>query len=214
MCHVRCLSPGTPIALRCGCDLVWARGACPRRSRLHRRSIAADRRLLRRDGILVACDGRSQLWGGSAMAEQHGPDPAVIQQLHAQGERLTPQRLLVLETLQASGEHLTADEVYALVSARFPYVGRATIYRVLTWLKDQGLISVIDLGRGQVQYQYLSARRHHHLVCLGCGHQEEFSDDLVAPFAASLANSHGFKPRLDHLAVFGLCQQCQVLTPE
>ena len=143
------------------------------------------------------------------MAAQQGPDPAVVQQLHAQGVRLTPQRLLVLETLQASGEHLTADEVYALVSVRFPYVGRATIYRVLTWLKEHGLVSVTDLGLVHAQYQYLSARRHHHLICLACGHQQEFPDDLVTPLASALVANYGFQPRLDHLAVFGLCQQCQ-----
>jgi Fur family ferric uptake transcriptional regulator len=148
------------------------------------------------------------------MADQPAPDPAVIEQLHAQGERLTPQRLLVLQTLQASGAHHTADEVYALVSARFPYVGRATIYRVLAWLKDQGLVSVTDLGLGQVQYQYLSTRRHHHLICLSCGHQQEFPDDLVSPLATAVADQYGFQPRLDHLAVFGVCQHCQQSTPD
>jgi Fur family transcriptional regulator, ferric uptake regulator len=145
------------------------------------------------------------------MAERSAPAAAVAERLHAQGERLTPQRLMVLEVLQASGEHLTADEIYAHVVARSPYVGRATIYRALAWLKEQGLASVTDLGLGQVQYQYLAERHHHHTVCLGCGGQEEFPDDLVAPLVAALRERDGFQPRLDHLAVFGYCRACRAL---
>lgn len=143
------------------------------------------------------------------MADQTGPGATVAQQLHAQGERLTPQRLMVLDILQLSHEHLTADEVYTRVVARSPYVGRATIYRALAWLKDQGLVSVTDLGLGQDQYQYLGERRHHHLVCLVCGRQEDFSDELLAPLAAALDERYGFAPRLDHLAVFGQCRDCR-----
>jgi Fur family ferric uptake transcriptional regulator len=142
------------------------------------------------------------------MNDQSAP-AAVAERLHAQGERLTPQRLMVLEVLQASGEHLTADEVFANVVARSPYVGRATIYRALAWLKEQGLVSVTDLGTGQDQYQYLADHRHHHTICLGCGRQDEFPDDLIAPLAAALHERTGFQPRLDHLAVFGYCRACQ-----
>ena len=143
------------------------------------------------------------------MADRTARDQNVAERLHAQGERLTPQRLMVLEILQSSGAHLTADEVYAHVIARSPYVGRATIYRALAWLKDQRLVSVTDLGLGQVQFQYLTAQRHHHAVCLGCGTQQEFHDDLVSPLATALHDRYGFRPRLDHLAVFGYCQRCR-----
>lgn len=129
--------------------------------------------------------------------------------LRAHGERLTPQRLLILEVLQASAEHLTADAVFEQVSARYQYVNRATIYRALTWLKEQGILSVTDLGSGQQQYQYLGAQRHHHLICLRCGTQQEFADDLVTPLARALRERCAFAPRLDHLAIFGLCSACQ-----
>lgn len=133
--------------------------------------------------------------------------------LRAHGERLTPQRLMVLETLQVSSGHLAAHEIFDLVLAKYPYVSRATIYRALTWLKEQGLVCVTDLGGEQLQYQYLGERRHHHLVCLRCGEQQEFPDDLVAPLATALRERYGFAPRLEHLAVFGFCRSCQAAQP-
>lgn len=136
-------------------------------------------------------------------------DDTLVETLHARGERLTPQRLLVLEAVRHDGGHLTAETIYERVAARYPYINRATIYRTLIWLTEQELISVTDLGAGQAEYQYLAPVHHHHLVCLKCGARQEFSDDLVAPLATAIRARYGFEPRLDHLAVFGLCQRCQ-----
>lgn len=140
-------------------------------------------------------------------SSSHGQDRAA--ELRARGERLTPQRLLVLEALRDGRGHLTAEGIYRRVQATYPYVNLATIYRSLSWLKTQGLVSETDLGGGQIEYEYLDEPRHHHLVCLQCGRKEEFGDDVVAPLAAALRERHGFAPRLDHLAVFGLCRHCQ-----
>jgi Fur family ferric uptake transcriptional regulator len=132
-----------------------------------------------------------------------------VESLRAQGQRLTPQRLLVLETLRDATTHLTADDLYDLVAAKYPYINRATIYRALAWLKEHGLTSVTDLGGGQLRYQYLAERRHHHLVCLHCGGQQELPDEILAPLAQTLHERYQFAPRLDHFAIFGLCQRCQ-----
>lgn len=136
-------------------------------------------------------------------------DTDLVTTLRARGHRLTPQRLLVLAVMQRIGNHLTADTVYTHVIEQYPYINRATVYRTLAWLTAQGLVSVTDLGHGHMEYQSLAPRRHHHLVCLDCGAIAEFSDDLIAPLAAALRTQHGFAPRLDHLAVYGYCAQCQ-----
>ncbi len=136
-------------------------------------------------------------------------DEALVEMLHARGERLTPQRLLVLETVRQDGGHLTADTIHARVAARYPYINRATIYRTLTWLTEQGLTCITDLGTGHAEYQYLAREHHHHLVCLTCGERQEFPNALVAPLATAIRAQYGFAPRLDHLAVFGLCRRCQ-----
>lgn len=136
------------------------------------------------------------------------PDPRIAA-LRARGLRLTPQRLAVLDAAREVGGHQTADAIFARVRATHPYVSRVTIYRALAWLKGQGLVSETDLGGGQIEYEPVGARRHHHLVCLRCGVRQEFPDDLVAPLDAALRARYGFAPRIDHLALFGLCRECQ-----
>ncbi len=137
------------------------------------------------------------------------PVPDLATLLHARGERLTPQRMFVLEVLQESSGHHTAEAIFERTKLKYPYINLATVYRTLTWLRDQGLISETDLGGGHTEYEALGAHRHHHLVCLACGGRIEFADELVAPLAAALDERYGFEARLDHLAVFGLCRGCR-----
>ena len=129
--------------------------------------------------------------------------------IRARGERLTPQRLMVLDAVRDLAGHQTAEAIYAYVRLRYPYANLATVYRALAWLKEQSLVSETDLGGGQIEYEFLGERRHHHLVCLGCGGQMEFDDDAVAPLATTLRERYGFEPRIDHLAIFGVCRGCQ-----
>lgn len=129
--------------------------------------------------------------------------------LRARGQRLTPQRLLVLETIHEGAGHQTAEAIYEQVRAKYPYINRATVYRTLAWLKELALIAETDLGGGQAEYEILGERPHHHLVCLHCGQKQEFPHDLVAPLGTALRERYGFAPRLDHLAIFGLCRACQ-----
>lgn len=134
---------------------------------------------------------------------------ATAARLRERGERLTPQRLMVLDALREGPGHLTADDVFQHVAARYPYVNQATVYRALLWLQEQGLVSAADLGGGRMEYEYLHEERHHHLVCLQCHGRIELADELVAPLAAAIQARYGFVPRVDHLAIFGLCRACQ-----
>jgi Fur family ferric uptake transcriptional regulator len=129
--------------------------------------------------------------------------------LRARGERLTPQRLMVLAAMHEAQGHHTAEAIYERVRERYPYVNLATIYRALGWLKEQGLVSETDLGGGQIEYEYLGTARHHHMVCLHCGGKAEFGDEVVVPLARALREQYGFAPRIDHLAIFGTCRYCQ-----
>lgn len=133
----------------------------------------------------------------------------VLSALRARGERLTPQRLLVLDAVQQGPGHLTAEEIYERVSTRYPFINLATVYRALTWLKSQRLISETQLGRGQAEYEYLHGVRHHHLVCHRCGARQEIGDDLAAPLAEAVSERYGFQAQIDHLALYGICRRCQ-----
>jgi Fur family ferric uptake transcriptional regulator len=128
--------------------------------------------------------------------------------LRAAGQRATPQRLLVLSVF-APGEHLTADEVYARVAALSPMVNRSTIYRILEQFRDLGLLSETDLGGSARHFELLNGNRHHHLICRSCRQMLVVDDHLIEDLREALRERYGFEARIDHLALFGRCQACR-----
>ena len=132
----------------------------------------------------------------------------LYERLRASGQRLTPQRLLILELLYAHGDHASAEELFSAAQERYPYLNISTVYRTLDVLRDVGLISETDLGDGVRQFALLTDNRHHHLICLGCGHVESVEDDLFNYLRTSLQESKQFRARIDQLAIFGMCSAC------
>ena len=124
------------------------------------------------------------------------------------GYRLTPQRAMVLAAIEDSDDHISADEIHALVSAKYPQVNISTVYRTLDLLKELGLVTETDLGGGRVSYHPVHRGHHHHLVCQKCSTIIEMEESLLAPLKEVLRQRYGFKADLRHLAIFGHCARC------
>jgi Fur family ferric uptake transcriptional regulator len=137
---------------------------------------------------------------------------SVADLLRSQGHRLTPQRLVVLEVIQNSGCHLTAEQIHAAVVVRHPFVNLATVYRTLQWLQDVNLVAPIMLSGQPIRYEYVQGDEHHHLVCLACGYQMEIDDSLLDTLKAQLLDRYGFAAQLSHLALPGRCAHCREAT--
>ena len=126
--------------------------------------------------------------------------------LRAAGQRVTPQRLVILGAL-VPGEHLSADEVFARVEPLLPAVNRSTVYRTLELFRDLGLVSETDLGGGVRQFEPI-ADRHHHLICRDCGRLLDLDDAMIAPLRQAIRVRYAFAAGIDHLALFGRCAAC------
>ena len=51
---------------------------------------------------------------------------------------MTRQRRLILELMQQSPRHLTADEIFAQARTRMPNIARGTVYRNLKLMEQAG----------------------------------------------------------------------------
>lgn len=131
------------------------------------------------------------------------------QTLKGLGYRLTPQRIMVLEALHGADEHVSAEEIYAQVKARYPYANISTVYRTLELLKELGLVTETDLGDGRVRYHPAEKGHHHHLVCHKCGKIIDLPESALFSLEETLSRDYRFKPDLKHLAIFGVCADCQ-----
>ena len=55
----------------------------------------------------------------------------IVSKLSEQGYRLTPQRMMILSAIENSDNHISAEEIYAQVIAKYPRVNISTVYRTL-----------------------------------------------------------------------------------
>jgi Fur family ferric uptake transcriptional regulator len=133
----------------------------------------------------------------------------LIETLKRQGERLTIQRRLVLDVLCESDDHLTVHDIQQRLHQHEANFTEPTVYRILQWLKDLGLVSQTDLGQRGIVYQLIGQQPHHHLVCLACGHVIDIDDEAMAALRDHLRRFYDFEPRIDHMAIFGLCRACR-----
>ena len=128
--------------------------------------------------------------------------------LHARGYRLTSQRQLILEAVRKAGGHVTPEQVYDRVHRRNLTISRATIYRTLDFLCEIRVIHALFWG-GQMYYEIAEDQPHHHLVCRACGGMLECEHNLLQTLFEAVRKKHHFTIDMDHVALFGLCQQCQ-----
>ncbi|MDH5694989.1 MAG: transcriptional repressor [Dehalococcoidia bacterium] len=132
----------------------------------------------------------------------------IIKKLSEQGYRLTPQRIMVLSAIENSDDHISAEEIYAQVIARFPQVNISTVYRTLELLKRLGLVTETDFGEGRVRYHPVGKGHHHHLVCQECGAIIDLDESVLTALKSALLWEYKFSADLRHLAIFGRCVKC------
>jgi Fur family ferric uptake transcriptional regulator len=133
----------------------------------------------------------------------------MIEELRQRGERVTIQRRQVIEVLCAYQGHQTVQDIQARLAGQGMALSEPTIYRIVQWLKDLGVVCQTDLGRRGIVYQVIGEHPHHHLICLCCGQIIDVDDSLIAPLRDRISSEYAFAPRIDHMAIFGLCADCQ-----
>ena len=133
----------------------------------------------------------------------------IANKLSELGYRLTPQRIMVLSAIEDSDDHISAEEIYAQIVAKYPQVNISTVYRTLELLKRLGLVTETDLGGGRFRYHSAEKGHHHHLVCQKCGAIIDIDESTLASLKDTLLRDYKFIADLRHVAILGRCANCQ-----
>ena len=75
---------------------------------------------------------------------------------------MTRQRALILEILQHSPKHLTADEIFAIAREKMPGIARGTVYRNLKLMEQAREIARLEMPDGPDRFDKTS-NPHGHL---------------------------------------------------
>ena len=121
---------------------------------------------------------------------------------------MTRQRRIILEQMQAPGEHLTADQVYERVRRRLPNISLGTVYRNLDLLSRTGRIRKLSLSGAQSWYDG-GMHRHYHVRCVRCGKLNDVSAALFEDLDRSADRSSDYVIIGHELEFRGICPDCR-----
>jgi Fe2+ or Zn2+ uptake regulation protein len=134
-------------------------------------------------------------------------DRRLVARLRARNLRVTPQRLVIHRALCARSQHLTAEQVLALVSEILPGVSLPTVYATLELLEALGLARRLATGNGAVLFDS-RVEPHAHTVCRRCGATTDLEVAPAPDRALARAARAGFVPDHAQLVIWGTCERC------
>lgn len=122
--------------------------------------------------------------------------------------RMTHQREIILEELNRSKVHPTADELYERIRKKLPRISLATVYRNLEILSEAGLIKKLEISGRQKRFDW-DPEPHNHVFCTLC----QRVDNIVTPESRvpeiGLMQEKGYHVTGCRIEFFGLCPKCQ-----
>lgn len=111
---------------------------------------------------------------------------------------------IILEIINNSNEHMTAEQVFFTLKSTHPSVVLATVYNNLNNLYKQGKIRKISIEGCPDRYD--KTIRHDHLVCRCCG---KLSDIYLKDITSELERQTGFSIDGYDLKVQYICPECK-----
>jgi Fur family ferric uptake transcriptional regulator len=122
------------------------------------------------------------------------------------GLKATLPRLRILEIFEKSAvRHLSAEDIYKTLLKEGTDTGLATVYRVLTQFEQAGLLMRHHFESGKAVFELKQGGHHDHIVCVECGHVEEFYDASIEKRQIEVAEARGFRIQDHSLHMYAEC---------
>lgn len=121
--------------------------------------------------------------------------------------RNTVQKDIILKAVRELHGHVTADEVYAVLTREYPSIGRGTVYRNLAVLAEEGRIRHVGVTDGADCYDF-TLKDHYHVQCVRCGAVFDVDMDVIPNVMDRIRDDHGFSFLSYDILFKGICPGC------
>lgn len=109
----------------------------------------------------------------------------------------------ILNLINTSCEHLTAEQIYLEMKKEEPGIVLASVYNNLNRLHEDGLIRKVVIEGSPDRYDKM--HKHDHLICSRCG---RLSDIHLSDFTSQIEEQSGIKVLSYDLKINYLCPEC------
>lgn len=118
---------------------------------------------------------------------------------------MTKQKRLILDIIENSHRHPTAEEVFFEARQQMPNIALGTVYRNLNALAEEGLVRRITLAGTPDRFDKTKAD-HDHLVCQKCG---KLKDVFLKGIADEIKIESGNDIISYELNAYYICDSCR-----
>ena len=121
--------------------------------------------------------------------------------------KLTKQRQEILDLIQASSGHMTADQIHSKLKDQQVTIGIATVYRNLNVLFDEKLINRVR--HPELGYIYdKNIHDHYHFRCVQCNSIEDVSIEYQDKLHKIVEEDLNCKVESHNINFEGICKDC------
>ena len=132
-----------------------------------------------------------------------------LDRLRQAGLRVTAPRLAVLEALERSTMHPSAEALSTSVRGRIGSVSTQAVYGILDTFAAAGLVRRIEPAGGPARFETRVGDNHHHVVCRGCGAAADIDCVVGTQRCLEPSTTAGFVIDEAEVTFWGTCQRCQ-----
>ena len=116
-----------------------------------------------------------------------------------------------LAQLSQQGSDFATEDLWHALQAEDQRLGRATVFRAVDTLLDEGLLDRVEFADGVRRYRVCGgSAHHHHLTCTQCHRVVEVEVCLPPETLSAVASSADFALEGHSIELFGRCQACRL----
>ena len=103
--------------------------------------------------------------------------------------------------------HPTAEDVFEYIHCEYPSISKATVYRILNRMSDDGEIIHLEVSSGPDRFDTIISE-HHHIKCSICGKICDVYLPELSKIEERIKNESGFSVSKSLVFFEGTCPEC------
>ncbi len=132
---------------------------------------------------------------------------SILSRCEDRGLRLTEQRRVIAQVLEAADDHPDVEELHARASAEDARISLATVYRTVKLFEEAGILEKHEFGDGRARYETTDREHHDHLIDMHSGEVIEFVDPEIEALQDRIAARLGYRLIGHRLELYGVPQK-------
>ena len=128
----------------------------------------------------------------------------ILKRCEQNGLRLTEQRRVIAQVLEAADDHPDVEELHARAAAEDARISLATVYRTVKLFEEAGILEKHEFGDGRARYETTDRKHHDHLIDMHSGEVIEFVDPEIEALQEKIAEKLGYRLMGHRLELYGV----------